>query len=68
MSLFFYSVDVSTEKTLENCYGGGELKDTLVYPGKPKTDSNNSYLSGCYRHNLKGCSAIITRLRNSRPI
>ena len=56
-------------KLLGKCFRG-DVKNTFLHSSELKSDSNNglAFLSGCYRHHLKSCSASITGLRNSRPI
>ena len=45
------------------------MKDIFLCSGELKIDSNDaSLLSGYYRHNLKGLSASVNGLRNSRLI
>ena len=55
-------------KLLEMCFRG-DVKYTFLHSGEMKTDSNSGLLFySCYRHHLKGFSASITGLQNSRLI
>ena len=66
--LIFPQLVRGLRKFLEKCFKG-DVKDTFLHSSKLKIDLNNGLaLSGCYGHHLKGCSASIIGLRNSRLI
>ena len=63
-SIVFPQLIQVLRKLLEKRFRGAK-KDTFIYPGEPKNDSNNiSLLSGCHgaRHDLEECSTNMTGL------